>query len=84
MELVGTNMGSKIDVNIERRIFKKCCFSKEKQSFLRPRGSTNQEQIKKIRSKNEAKMGIALGIDFFMDFPRFWEASWSQVDIKNR
>ena len=59
-------------------------FPKEKQSFLRSRGSKNQEQIKKNRSTNEAKMGIALGIDLFMDVPRFLEASWSQVGIKNR
>ena len=62
-------------------------FLKEKQCFLRSRGSKNQEQIKKIRSKNEAKMGIALGIDFswiFLDFGRQVGAKLaSKIDIKS-
>ena len=57
---------------------KNLIFPREKQCFLRSRGSKNQEKIKKIRSKNEAKMGIALGIDFpwiFVDF-------WRQIEAK--
>ena len=44
-------------------------------------GSKNRTKINQNRLKKDAKMGIALQIDFFMDFRRF---SWIFIGIINR
>ena len=81
-------MAAKIDVNFERRFFQKTLFFLRKRHvFLGPGGRKIKNKSKKNRSKNEAKMRIALGIDFswiFFDFGRQVGAKLaSKIDKKS-
>ena len=80
-------MAANIDVNFERRFKTKTWFFLRKSHvFLGPGGRKIKNKSKKNRSKNEAKMRIALGIDFswiFVDFGRQVRAkSASKIDKK--
>ena len=46
-------------------------------------GSKNHTKTDQKSIKNEAKMGIALGIDFSWIFVDFWNASCNHIGIKN-
>ena len=82
---VGTNIESKIDVNIERPILQKVlkkqtmfqCFFKFWGSKLAPK--TQQKSI-----KNWSSRWIASWHRFLVDFGRFWEPSWGGKSSQER
>ena len=76
-------MGSKIDVNFERRFFKNSYHSYETTFFEIQQGQARSKIGPKIDQKNRVQIRMHLGIDFLgilMDFgSQVWaklEASW--------
>ena len=81
---VGSKMYSKIDLILKTRRSRKYC---KTNIILRKSEASRIEKSHKNRSKNEAKMGIALGIDFswiFMIWGSKLEPSWNQKSTKKR
>ena len=74
-------MGSKIDVNFERRFFHETHSRCSGGSFCRIK---RVEVGNKNGAKNEVNKGRQLVIDFFIDFDRFKSPSWEGKSSKNR
>ena len=81
---VGTKMGSKINVNFERRFFKKLYFSERKTMFLRSSRSKLGANIDQTSIKKRSPGWDASWHRFFIDFGWFWEPCWEAKSNKNQ
>ena len=81
---VGTKMGSKINVNFERRFFKQKTNLEEKPCFLRSKRSKLGANIDQKSIKKRSPRWDASWHRFFTDFGWFWEPCWEAKSNKNR
>ena len=73
---VGIKIGSKIDVNFERRFFKNLALPPAGAQFFKIWGSKLGGNFDQKSMKNGSQNGMHLGIDFKSIFDPFWETSW--------